>query len=155
MTANIGTALLFIGLLAALFGAVASVLGARLRVPELVVSARNAVVAVAVLVALSSLTLIYAFVTHDFSLKYVVAQSTRSQPWPYLFSGFYGGQAGSLLYWSLTLALLSSVVVLIHFPRGPATDSLRDYGPHDNRGVFPRGAQFHLVAIRDHFAGAA
>ena len=115
MTANIGTALLFIGLLAALFGAVASVLGARLRVPELVASARNAVVAVAVLVALASLTLIYAFVTHDFSLKYVVAQTTRSQPWPYLFSGFYGGQAGSLLYWSLTLALLSSVVVLIHF----------------------------------------
>ena len=115
MTANIGTALLFIAFLAALYGAVASVLGARLRVPELVVSARNAVIAVAALVALAALTLMYAFVTHDFSLKYVVAQTTRSQPWPYLFSGFYGGQAGSLLYWSLTLALLSTVVVLVHF----------------------------------------
>lgn len=115
MTANIGTALLFIAFLAALYGAVASVLGARLRIPELVVSARNAVVAVAALVTLTALTLLYAFVTHDFSLKYVVAQTTRSQPWPYLFSGFYGGQAGSLLYWSLTLALLSSAVVLIHF----------------------------------------
>ncbi len=115
MTANIGTALLFIAFLAALYGAVASVLGARLRVPELVVSARNAVIAVAALVALAALTLMYAFVTHDFSLKYVVAQTTRAQPWPYLFSGFYGGQAGSLLYWSLTLALLSTVVVLVHF----------------------------------------
>ena len=115
MTANIGTALLFISFLAALYSAFAAVLGARLRIPELVVSARNAVVAVAVLVALAALTLMYAFVTHDFSLKYVVAQSTRSQPWPYLFSGFYGGQAGSLLYWSLTLALLSSIAVLIHF----------------------------------------
>ncbi len=115
MTANLGTALLFIAFLAALYGAVASVLGARLRVPELVVSARNAVIAVAALVALAALTLMYAFVTHDFSLKYVVAQTTRSQPWPYLFSGFYGGQAGSLLYWSLTLALLSTVVVLVHF----------------------------------------
>lgn len=115
MTANIGTALLFIALLAALYSAVAAVLGARLRVPELVVSARNAVVAVAALVALAALTLMYAFVTHDFSLKYVVAQSTRSQPWPYLFSGFYGGQAGSLLYWSLTLAVLSTAVVLVHF----------------------------------------
>ena len=115
MTASIGTALLFIAFLAALYGAVASVLGARLRVPELVVSARNAVIGVAALVSLAALALIYAFVTHDFSLKYVVAQSTRSQPWPYLFSGFYGGQAGSLLYWSLTLALLAAVAVLIHF----------------------------------------
>ena len=61
MTANIGTALLFIAFLAALYGAVASVLGARLRVPELVVSARNAVIAVAALVALAALTLMYAF----------------------------------------------------------------------------------------------
>ena len=115
MTASIGTAFLFIAFAAALYGAVAAVLGARLRVPELVVSARNAVYAVAALVTLAALTLLYAFVTHDFSLKYVVAQTTRAQPWPYLFSGFYGGQAGSLLYWGLTLALLATVVVLVHF----------------------------------------
>ena len=155
MTANIGTALLFIGLLAALFGAVASVLGARLRVPELVVSARNAVVAVAVLVALAALTLIYAFVTHDFSLKYVVAQSDPLSAVALPLQRFLRGP-------SRLLALLVSHTGVALFggsahplPRGPATDSLRDYGPHDDRGVLSRGAQFHLVAIRDHFAGAA
>jgi cytochrome c-type biogenesis protein CcmF len=88
-----------------------AVVGARRRLPELVDSGRHGVYAVAALVSLASIGLLYAFLTHDFSLKYVFDHSSREMPPELVVAAFYSGHQGSLLYWAWTLALLSAVVI--------------------------------------------
>lgn len=67
------------------------------------------VVTAALLVAAA--VLVNAFLTHDFSLKYVQNYSDARMPTMYLVAAFWGGQAGSLLFWAVTLAVASSIAV--------------------------------------------
>src|SRR3712207_5716006 len=96
----------------ALYTLVAAPLGVRVRAPELVASARNGVLAVAGLLTVASGTLLAAFLTHDFSIRYVAEHSSRDMAPSLVAAAFYSGQQGSLLYWAWALALLSAVVVL-------------------------------------------
>ncbi len=98
----------------ACYAAIVGPLSARLRAPELFASARNGVLAVAALLTLASATLIAAFVTHDFSIRYVAEHSSRDMPLSLVAAAFYSGQQGSLLYWAWTLSLFSAIVVLQH-----------------------------------------
>src|SRR5918998_921665 len=94
----------------AAYAAVAAPLGVRLRAPELRASAYNAVLGVAILMTVASATLLLAFLTNDFSIRYVAEHSSREMPLSLVAAAFYGGQAGSLLYWGWTLALFSALV---------------------------------------------
>src|SRR5207253_10487470 len=53
-------------------------------------------------------TTLFRSLTHDFSLAYVVEHTDLSTPTALVAAAFYGGQEGSLLYWTLILALLGS-----------------------------------------------
>ena len=96
----------------AAYAAIAAPLGVRLRAPELRASAYNGVLGVAVLMTVASVTLLTAFLTNDFSIKYVAEHSSREMPLSLVAAAFYGGQAGSLLYWGWTLGLFSAIVAL-------------------------------------------
>ena len=50
-----------------------------------------------------SLVLLYAFYSYDFSVKYVHNYSDKSLPLFYRLTAFWGGQAGSLLFWALSV----------------------------------------------------
>ena len=52
-----------------------------------------------------SLVLLYAFYSCDFSVKYVHDYSDSSLPLFYRITAFWGGQAGSLLFWALSVLL--------------------------------------------------
>jgi cytochrome c-type biogenesis protein CcmF len=56
-----------------------------------------------VFVALAFAILTYAFVTQDFSVKYVALNSNSVLPWYYRFSAVWGAHEGSLLLWVLIL----------------------------------------------------
>ncbi|MBI3964161.1 MAG: cytochrome c biogenesis protein CcsA, partial [Chloroflexi bacterium] len=71
--------------------------------------------AIAVLLTGAVAILIHAFLTHDFSIKYVAEQSSLDMPWYYVLSSLYGGQAGSLFYWTWMLSLFSAGVVIVHW----------------------------------------
>jgi cytochrome c-type biogenesis protein CcmF len=71
VTGVVGHSAVLLALGLALYGAIALVLGTRLRRPGLVESGARAVVAHFALVTLVFLALEYALVTSDFSLKYV------------------------------------------------------------------------------------
>jgi cytochrome c-type biogenesis protein CcmF len=71
----------------------------------------------AALVGLASALLIYAFVTHDYAIKYVAAVSDTSMETWYKVTAFWGGLDGSLLFWVLVLSLFSAVAVLINHRR--------------------------------------
>src|ERR1043165_10254723 len=50
------------------------------------------------------MVLAYAFVTHDFRIRYVTRYSDRSMPTGYLIASLWGGQDGSLLWWTFLLS---------------------------------------------------
>jgi len=56
-----------------------------------------------------SIVLFLAFYTYDFSVKYVYDYSDRSLPLFYRLTAFWGGQAGSLLFWALSVVLCGTV----------------------------------------------
>lgn len=98
-------------LVLAAFSAVASAVGAVRGLPELIVSGRRALFGMTALVTSSSLILMYAFWTHDFSIRYVAETSSLTTPPMYLMTSLWGGQAGSLLFWSWLLAAFASLAL--------------------------------------------
>src|SRR5688572_6264467 len=71
--------------------------------PRLLSSARLGAYATSGLILFAVLLLAYAFVTHDFRIRYVSRYSDRSMSTTYLLTALWGGQDGSLLWWSLLL----------------------------------------------------
>src|SRR5690606_38541522 len=101
----------------AVYGIVAGVVGARRRIPELVESSIRAVWGVTALILVAVVTLLTAFLTHDFRLEYVFGRSSRDMPIYYVAAAFYGGQEWSLLYWAMIAGVLSSLAVYHHRKR--------------------------------------
>ena len=56
-------------------------------------------------IAIACGILVFCLLTDDFSLLYVVEHSSSQMQTPYKLAAFYSGQAGSLLIWSLVIAI--------------------------------------------------
>ena len=63
------------------------------------------------LIGVAVLCLAYAFVSHDFRLRYVAHYSDRSMPVVFLLTALWGGQDGSLLWWLFLLSAYIGVCV--------------------------------------------
>ncbi|MFB0535016.1 MAG: heme lyase CcmF/NrfE family subunit [Anaerolineae bacterium] len=111
---QLGSNALLIALVLSAYAATAAVVGARRGYPELFESARNAVFVVGGMTTVAAVALLYALITRDFSLEYVASYTSRDLPLFYTVSAFWAGQAGSLLLWAWTLALLSVAVLIQH-----------------------------------------
>jgi cytochrome c-type biogenesis protein CcmF len=107
----VGELSLWVALLMAAWTTTVSFAGGALKRPDLVASGERAMYATFGFVALASAGLITALVTHDFSLKYVASFSSANLPLVYTITAFWAGQAGSLLFWALILALYSALAV--------------------------------------------
>jgi cytochrome c-type biogenesis protein CcmF len=117
--AQIGQGILTLALALAVLGIGLNVVGERRRIPELSMSGLRALVGVTVLLGLASAVLIIAFVGNDFSLAYVSGRSSTDMPFRYVITAFYGGQAGSLLLWSMVAGTLSSIAFYRNRARFP------------------------------------
>ena len=73
---------------------------------------RSAAVAHFALVAVSFAALTHAYVTSDFSVANVVANSHSTKPMLYKISGVWGNHEGSMLLWVLILALCGAAVAV-------------------------------------------
>lgn len=110
MIFNIGYLALVIALVLAAFGTFAGYWGGRTRSANLATSSFHAVYAVGALVALAAIILWYGLLADQFQVSYVWNHSERALPTFYKFSAFWGGQAGSLLFWTLLLSGYSVIV---------------------------------------------
>jgi cytochrome c-type biogenesis protein CcmF len=121
---DIGYGALLLTLATALWAAVASAVGAWRRRPDLVASARNALLVTAGLSTLSAILLLLLLFTHDFEVSYVYEHvSTYLKP-AYVLAAFWAGLEGSQLLWLWMLAIFTGVLVL----RRPTWDrELRPY----------------------------
>ncbi len=109
--AEIGYLSVIGALVLATLSAVSSALGAARGVPELIVCGRRSLFGMTALVTAAALILMRAFAVHDFSIRYVAETSSRTTPPLYLFTSLWGGQAGSLLFWSWLLAAFASLTL--------------------------------------------
>ncbi len=107
---EIGEFALMIALATSLYGCVSYVMAARGNRIDLYLSAEKIPFILWFCVAIASAALWKALLTDDFSLQYVWAYSSRDLDTFYKISSFWGGQKGSLLFWTLLLATYSLVV---------------------------------------------
>src|SRR5438270_12262923 len=108
---NLGALAILLAFCVALYATLALVTGRVRNKPFLVVSGERAVYSVWVLMALASGILVYSMMTGDFRFAYVAEHSNRSMPTLYKFAAWWGGQEGSLLFWSFLLSTYAMVVV--------------------------------------------
>jgi len=109
---HIGYVSVTLALALAVYAAVASVIGARRRVPELVVSARNAVFGATGFVTLGVAILEYLLVTGHFQTSYVYETSNRAAPLFFRITALWGSQDGSLLFWSWLMSIFAALVLV-------------------------------------------
>ncbi len=108
---NLGSLAILLAFCVALYATAACVAGRLKNKPFLIVSGERAVYSVWVLMTLASGILVYSLMTGDFRFAYVAEHSNRAMPTLYKFAAWWGGQEGSLLFWSWLLSSYAAVVV--------------------------------------------
>ncbi|MGD8753787.1 MAG: cytochrome c biogenesis protein CcsA, partial [Anaerolineales bacterium] len=117
MVANLGYGALIITFLLAFYGIGAALFGLRKDKPTWVDSARNAMLLTFPLLSLSALSIIYLLVTDHYEIAYVANVTSRSMPVYLKVTALWGGQAGSLVFWSWLMSAFASAVTLRKWDR--------------------------------------
>jgi len=112
MIPEIGQFALIVALCVAFTQAMVPLAGAGLGLPRWIALAVPAALAQLVFVAIAYACLTWAFLHSDFSVLYVAQNSNTKLPLIYRISGVWGSHEGSLLLWSLVLALWTGAVAL-------------------------------------------
>ena len=110
MIIELGHVALILAFLVALVQAVVPMVGAARGWADWMRVAVPAASVQFALTAFAFLTLVYAFVVSDFSVRLVAANSHSSKPMLYKVSGTWGNHEGSMLLWVLILTLFGAMV---------------------------------------------
>ena len=114
MTATLGHTAIILSFLAALCGVVCPIVGSRPGLERYFSFTRTAILSQFVLVTLAAGALIYGLIATDFSIRYVVFNTTRGTPIYYRVTGLWGALEGSLLLWEWILIIFSGLVAWIY-----------------------------------------
>lgn len=107
----LGLSSIWVALFMAIYGIVAAAIGLTRKRPAWVASALQAVYVNFALLSLSVAAMIFALVTHDFSVDYVARVGSRTTPLFYTVISLWSSLEGSILFWGWVLAMYSAVVV--------------------------------------------
>ena len=110
MLPELGQVALLLALLVALLQAALPLAGAQRGIAPWMRVARPAAYAQLALVVFAFAVLTHGFVTADFSLRYVAENSNSLLPLVYRYTAVWGAHEGSLLLWTLILALWTATV---------------------------------------------
>ena len=110
MIAETGHYALILALAVALVQTVLPLWGTRTRDPQLMAVAVPAAQMQFLLIAIAFAALMTAYVTSDFSLENVWANSHSAKPLIYKIAGVWGNHEGSMVLWVLILALFGAAV---------------------------------------------
>jgi cytochrome c-type biogenesis protein CcmF len=103
MITELGAFALILSLMLSVTQTGLSAVGGARRSPVLAGAGRGAAVATFIAVAVAFAALIHAFVTSDFSVANVAANSHTAKPLFYKVAGAWGSHEGSMLLWCLVL----------------------------------------------------
>ncbi len=114
---SLGTFLLLSAFVVCSYALVASVVGARRRSRRLIESGIGAFYLIAALMTVASAVIVNAFLTNDFSIKYVAHNSDSVQPLFYKITSYWGGLDGSIMFWVFLLSIFGSIAVYVNRER--------------------------------------
>ncbi|MBM62311.1 MAG: cytochrome C biogenesis protein [Acidobacteria bacterium] len=109
--ASLGSFTLLAAFVVCSYAAAVSVAGARRRSARLIESGVGASYLVTALMLLASAVIVHAFITEDYSIRYVDQYSDSAQPLFYQLTSYWGGLDGSIMFWVTLLALFGTVAV--------------------------------------------
>ncbi|WP_295559260.1 heme lyase CcmF/NrfE family subunit [uncultured Hyphomicrobium sp.] len=112
MIIEIGHFALILALLVAAAQMIVPAWGAQKRDRRLMAFGEPAALSQLALILISFLALMHAYVTSDFSVANVAANSHSSKPLIYRISGVWGNHEGSMLLWVLILAVFGAAVAV-------------------------------------------
>src|SRR3954466_11765458 len=115
--ASLGTFLLLSSFVMCAYAGVSSVVGARRGSRRLIESGIGALYLVAALMAVATAVIINAFLTDDFSIRYVAAESETLQPFFYKITAYWGGLDGSIMFWVFLLSIFGTIAVYVNRER--------------------------------------
>ena len=117
MIADFGYGVLVVSFLVALYSVYAAVYGELNKKPAWVESARRAMLLTWPLLTLTAGILIYLLVNDHYEVQFVYEVTSRSMPTYLKVTAWWGGQAGSLLFWSWLMAAFTSLVTFKKWDR--------------------------------------
>lgn len=117
MLANFGFGSVAIAFAISLYGVAAAFYGARKNQPAWVQSARLAQLLTFPLLTIAAISIIYLLVTNQYQVQYVYNTTSNTMPMYLKVTALWGGQAGSLLFWSWLMAAFASAVTLRKWSR--------------------------------------
>jgi cytochrome c-type biogenesis protein CcmF len=115
--AALGSFLLLASFVVCSYAAAASVVGARRRSRRLIESGIGAYYLVAALMTVASAVMINAFLTNDYTIKYVAHYSDSVQPLFYKITSYWGGLDGSIMFWVFLLSVFGSIAIHVNRER--------------------------------------
>ncbi len=118
---ELGRLALGIAFLLAIYSIGANLYGARTGTPSFLSSARHALWAMCAMVTIAIVALWTALLRSDFHLEYVASYSSLSLPIYYKITSLWGGQQGSLLFWTWLLSIFTSIAAFQNRRRNPDT----------------------------------
>jgi cytochrome c-type biogenesis protein CcmF len=117
MTVDLGFGLLVLTLIVTVYAAVAAIVGVSRNDARWVNSARLASLITFPLLTLVVAVVLYLITTGHYEVSYVYAVSSNAMPLYLKLTALWGGQAGSLVFWSWLMAAFSSAVMLRKWER--------------------------------------
>jgi cytochrome c-type biogenesis protein CcmF len=117
MYSDFGYGVLVVSFLVALYSIAAAVHGALKNSSATVESARRAMLLIFPLLSISAAALIYLLVSSHFEVAFVYEVTSRNMPTYLKVTAWWGGQSGSLVFWSWLLAAFASAVALRRWER--------------------------------------
>src|SRR6187399_2620147 len=115
--ASLGTFLLLAAFVVCSYAVVVSVVGARRGSRRLVESGIGAFYLIAALMTVATAVIVNAFLTDDFTIKYVSRYSDSVQPLFYKITSYWGGLDGSIMFWVFLLSIFGSLAVYVNRER--------------------------------------
>jgi cytochrome c-type biogenesis protein CcmF len=112
MIVDLGFSALLLAFVLALYACAAAMLGRQRGAARWVSSARSAALLTFPLLTLAAFSLIYALVTLDLQVQYVAQVTSFSMPLYLRATALWGGQSGSLLFWSWLMSAFTGAVML-------------------------------------------
>jgi cytochrome c-type biogenesis protein CcmF len=114
MIPELGAGALAVALALAVYGSAAAAVGGRTGRASLVESAQHAALGVFTLVTGCLLLLASAFLSFDFSVRYVATNTNLGTPFYYRLTAVWGALEGSIVLWAWMLCLYTLIVILRH-----------------------------------------
>lgn len=144
----IGSIALVVAFGASIFTMLAGALGGRRGSVRWAELSRSGLFLTTGAICMAAAVLLLAFVSHDFSLRYVQGRSDLRMPMQYVVAAFWGGQEGSLLFWVTMTSTFGATAAWVNRAKIP---TVMPYF-HSILGGLLASLLFILIFVTDPFA---